>query len=61
MNTDDLSREAYKAVMIEAEKFDHDLTLRFGVLASQCDNEDEYLQECRCRFRNGNMIFEING
>lgn len=46
MDTDDLSREADKAVIIEAEKFDHDLTLRFGVLASKCDNEDKYLQEC---------------
>jgi hypothetical protein len=44
MDTDDLSREAYKAVITEAEKFDHDLTLQFGVLASHCDNENEYLQ-----------------
>jgi hypothetical protein len=31
MDTDDLSREAYQAVIIEAEKFNHDLTLRFGL------------------------------
>lgn len=46
MDTDDLSREAYKAVILEAEKFDHDLTIHFGVLASQCDDESEYLKEC---------------
>jgi hypothetical protein len=47
MDTDDLSREAYKAVITEAEKFDHDLTLQFGVLASDCDDENEYLLKSR--------------
>lgn len=47
MDTDDLSREAYKAVIIEADKFNHDLTLQFGVLASECDDENEYLQKSR--------------
>ena len=26
MDTDDLSRETYRAIIIEAEKFNHDLT-----------------------------------
>jgi len=43
MDTDDLSQEAYKAIMIEAELFNHDLTLRFGVLSGDCDDEEEYL------------------
>jgi hypothetical protein len=43
MDTDDLSIEAYKAVIIRAEKFHHDLTMQFGVLSSSCKNEDEYL------------------
>jgi len=43
MDTDDLSIEAYNAVIITAEKFHHDLTLRFGVLSSSCENENEYL------------------
>lgn len=47
MDIDDLSREAYKAAIREAEKFDHDLTLQFGVLAGECDNENEYLQKSR--------------
>lgn len=45
MDTDDLSREAYKAVIIEAEKFNHDLTLQFGVLADECGDENEYLEK----------------
>lgn len=45
MDTTDLSLEAYNAVLINAEKFHHDLTLQFGVLASDCKNEDEYLEE----------------
>jgi hypothetical protein len=29
--------------MIEAERFNHDLTLRFGLLAQDSDDEAEYL------------------
>jgi len=47
MDTDDLSTETYKAVIIEAEKFNHDLTLQFGVLASSCKDEKEYLAKVR--------------
>lgn len=43
MDTDDLSAETYKGVIIEAEKFNHDLTLQFGLLADSCNNEKEYL------------------
>jgi hypothetical protein len=45
MDTDDLSQEAYRAIMIEAELFNHDLTLRFGVLSGECDDEEEYLNK----------------
>jgi len=47
MDTDELSSEAYHAIIIEAEKFNHDLTLQFGVLASSCDNEKEYLHQAK--------------
>jgi hypothetical protein len=30
--------------MIEAERFNHDLTLRFGVLSGDCKDEEEYLK-----------------
>lgn len=45
MDTDDLSQEAYRAIMIEAELFNHDLTLRFGVLSGECDDETDYLDK----------------
>jgi hypothetical protein len=45
MDTDDLSTEAYQGIIVEAEKFDHDLTLRFGVIASDCKDEDDYLNK----------------
>ena len=45
MDTDDLSEEAYRAVIINADKFHHDLTLQFGVMASDCKDENEYLNE----------------
>ena len=44
MDTDDLSTEAYEGIIIEAEKFHHDLTLQFGVLASSCEDEKEYFK-----------------
>ena len=47
MDTDDLSREAYKAIIIEAEKLSHDLTLHFGVLSSRCQDESEYIERSR--------------
>ncbi len=47
MDTDELSTEAYKAIIIEAEKFNHDLTLRFGVMAGSCENEKEYLLKAK--------------
>ena len=43
MDTDSLSRNAYDAVIIEAEKFHHDLTLQFGVLSGICESENDYL------------------
>jgi hypothetical protein len=46
MDTDDLSEEAYHAVIVMAERFHHDLTLKFGVLSGECANEDEYLNKC---------------
>src|SRR5258705_1314895 len=47
MDTDELSTETYKGIMIEAEKFNHDLTLQFGILASSCKNEKEYLSKAK--------------
>ena len=47
MDTDDLSDETYKGIIIEAEKFNHDLTLQFGVLASSCKNEEEYWENAK--------------
>jgi len=43
MDTENLSNETYKAVIIAAERFNHDLTLQFGCLASRCVDDDDYL------------------
>jgi hypothetical protein len=45
MDTDDLSQEAYKAVILEAERFHHDLTLQFGLLSYECSDENEFLEK----------------
>lgn len=43
MDTDDLSNEAYEAVIMEAERFHQNLTIHFGVLVDGCNTEEEYL------------------
>ncbi len=45
MDTDDLSIEAYKGILIEAEKLTHDLTLHYGLLSYDCEDEAEYLSK----------------
>jgi hypothetical protein len=45
MDTDDLSNETREAVLITAEKFNHDLTLQFGVLAGSCKDDNDYLDK----------------
>jgi len=47
MDTDELSTEAYKGIITEADKYNHDLTLQFGLLASSCKNEKEYLVKAK--------------
>jgi uncharacterized protein YyaL (SSP411 family) len=45
MDTDDLSRNAYDGIILEAEKLTHDLTLHYGLLSYECKNETEYLEK----------------
>ena len=45
MDTNDLSRETHNAILDTAERFHHDLTLQFGVLAGNCNSDNEYLNE----------------
>jgi hypothetical protein len=47
MDTDELSEETYRAVLITAENFNHNLTLQFGVLASVCNDDNDYLQKAK--------------
>lgn len=45
MDTDDLSIPTYNGIIIECERYHHDLTLQFGVLASDCKDDDDYLNK----------------
>lgn len=45
MDTDDLSRETYSGIIIEAEKLSHELTLHYGLLSYDCENEPEYIRK----------------
>jgi len=45
MDTGDLSEETYRAIMIEAERFSHDLTLQFGLLSYDCADEEVFIEK----------------
>ena len=45
MDTGDLTNKTYKAIMIEAERFDPNLTLQFGLLSYECKNEKIFIQK----------------
>ena len=45
IDTRDLSDKTYKAIMIEAERFDHNLTLQFGLLSYQCKDEADFIKK----------------
>ena len=51
MDTDDLSKKTYRAIMVEAEKFNHDLTLQFGLLSYDCKNEKEFIEKSKLLIR----------
>jgi len=59
MDTDELSNEAYDVVIRKAEMFHHDLTLQFGVLASDCKDEDEYLKEALLIIKDWESDYEL--
>lgn len=45
MDTDDLSREAYEGILLEAEQLAHDLTLHYGLLSGYCKDEADYIEK----------------
>ncbi len=45
MDTGDLSEETYRAIMIEAEMFNHDLTIQFGLLSGNCRDENDFVEQ----------------
>ena len=45
IDTDDLSKKTYKAIIAESEKFDENLTLQFGLLSYECENEKDYIEK----------------
>jgi len=45
IDTDDLSDKTYQAIMAEADKFDDNLTLKFGLLSYGCSNEKDFIDQ----------------
>jgi len=44
LDTGDLTDSTYKAILVEAEHFHHDLTLQFGLLSYKCDDEATFIK-----------------
>lgn len=51
MDTDDLSIQTYNGIILECERYKHDLTLQFGVLASNCRDDDDYLNQAEAMIK----------
>ena len=47
IDTGDLTDKTYQAIMIEAERFDHNLTLQFGLLSYQCRDEADFIKKSK--------------
>ena len=47
MDIGDLSEKTYQAIMMEAERFHHDLTLEFGLLSDECDDEKVFIEKSK--------------
>ena len=47
IDTGDLTDKTYQAIMIEAERFDHNLTLQFGLLSYQCKDEGDFIKKSK--------------
>jgi len=45
MDTNDLTNKTYNAILGEAEKFHHDLTLQFGLLSYEYSGEAEFIKK----------------
>ena len=61
MDTDDLSKPTYNGVILECEKYNHDLTLQFGILASACKDDDDYLNHSEALIKDwlSNKDFDV--
>jgi hypothetical protein len=60
LDTDDLSINTYNAVIVEAERFHHDLTLQFGLLASGANSDDEYLDRAEAMISHWKTNWEMS-
>ena len=47
IDTGDLSDKTYVAILCEAERFNHDLTLQFGLLSYHCKDEADYIAQAK--------------
>jgi len=51
MDTDDLSIQTYRGIILACEKYNDNLTLQFGVLASDCKDDDDYLNQAEAMIK----------
>lgn len=61
MDTDDLSKVTYNGIILECEKYNHDLTLQFGILASACKDDNDYLNHSEALIKDwlSNKDFDV--
>ena len=45
IDVSDLSDGTYDAILMESERFDENLTLQFGLLSSNCEDEADFIRK----------------
>jgi len=51
IDVSDLTDKTYDAILLESSRFDDNLTLQFGLLSSECDDELDFIRKSEKHIR----------
>lgn len=51
IDVSDLTDATYDAILVESDRFDDNLTLQFGLLSNECDDEEDFIKKSEKHIR----------
>ncbi len=51
IDVSDLTEKTYDAILLESSRFDDNLTLQFGLLSYECDDESDFIRKSEKHIR----------